>query len=193
MLWRCAPSSVNRPLSKPKAHASKYRHHDLIYRHTQIETYTHNIHSVEIWWLLVHDMHSFASDLISGMMHNRNGNNMAHTVPRLAEKINGKMADEYGCAPPPPPTPHAQPGYNPECGDFVQCIMKVTTGGNKECVALAYMYATPCHPARTYHIRRVCVDSACHFVFVGRVTSCSTVGGLCMAIYYLVISYSEIS
>ena len=38
------------------------------------------------------------------MIHNRNGDNMANIVARLAEKIDGEMVDEYGGVH--RPTPH---------------------------------------------------------------------------------------
>ena len=56
-------------------------------------------------------MHSFATEHLSGVIHNRNGDNIANVVAKLVEKTDGTMAGKYGCVLCPL---HSRSGYDPE-------------------------------------------------------------------------------
>ena len=58
-------------------------------------------------------MNSFASEPCSGVIHNRNGGNMANIVTKLVEKTDGEMPEKVGRVQRPPPPLHSGSGYNP--------------------------------------------------------------------------------
>ena len=48
-------------------------------------------------------MHSFATEPLSAVIHNRNGDNMANIVAKLVEKTDSEMVGKYGSVQPPLP------------------------------------------------------------------------------------------